>query len=377
MKAVLVSCFNYYDNRLRFVEDVLIKKGYDVEYITSDFDHIEKKKYIIKRKKTTQINVIPYTKNLSVRRLLSHYFFGRNVYFEFKKRKPDLIYVMIPPNIVSSFASKYKTKNNNVKLIIDVHDLWPETFPSTEAKRLLALPFRLWGNLRDYSLPKADIVVTECELFYSKLKHILNQENSEVLYLTREKSKLKSIPDVVNPTRVNICYLGSINNIIDKDSIEQLLIAINVIKPVTLHVIGDGENREVFINSLSNVGIDIEFYGKVYDEEKKRIIFDKCSFGINMMKSSVCVGLTMKSLDYFQAGLPILNNIQADTANLVDTYNIGINVNNENIDNVANRIVNISETELLTMRSNVNEVFELFFSTQAFKNKLEKIFSII
>lgn len=36
------------------------------------------------------------------------------------------------------------------------------------------------------------------------------------------------------------------------------------------------------------------------------------------MKPDVCVGLTMKSVDYFRHDLPILNNIPADTAELVD-----------------------------------------------------------
>ena len=43
------------------------------------------------------------------------------------------------------------------------------------------------------------------------------------------------------------------------------------------------------------------------------------------MKKSVCVGLTMKSIDYFEFGLPIINNIKGDTWNAVEEYGIGIN----------------------------------------------------
>ena len=35
------------------------------------------------------------------------------------------------------------------------------------------------------------------------------------------------------------------------------------------------------------------------------------------MKQEVFVGLTMKSIDYFEAGLPIINNIHGDTWNIV------------------------------------------------------------
>ena len=40
------------------------------------------------------------------------------------------------------------------------------------------------------------------------------------------------------------------------------------------------------------------------------------------MKDSVFVGLTMKSIDYFEAGLPILNTIKGDTWKFVDELGI-------------------------------------------------------
>jgi hypothetical protein len=39
MKCVLISCFNAYDQRIRPIETFLRGKGYDCEYITSDFNH--------------------------------------------------------------------------------------------------------------------------------------------------------------------------------------------------------------------------------------------------------------------------------------------------------------------------------------------------
>lgn len=42
------------------------------------------------------------------------------------------------------------------------------------------------------------------------------------------------------------------------------------------------------------------------------------------MKDNVCVGLTMKSIDYFQHGLPIINNIQEDTTEIVKQYKVGL-----------------------------------------------------
>ena len=308
MKAVCVSCFNYYNNRIKYVEQILKKEGYNVYYITSDFDHIDKIRYTVERSNTIQIHVNPYYKNLSVQRLLSHYF-------------------------------------------------------------LLSIPFRIWRKLRDNNINAADIIITQCKLYQEKINYVLNKTKTYTLYLTKEESKIQSAP-IIDPNIINICYLGSINNIIDMSSISQLLANINKIKPVVLHIIGDGENREKFIENVKSSGVNVIFYGKIYDEQKKREIFDKCSFGINMMKKTVCVGLTMKSIDYFQAGLPILNNIQVDTEQLVKEYNIGFNVRDKNVESVAVRIANVDIKELMEMRENTRRVFEKLFSLEAFNKRL-------
>ena len=124
-------------------------------------------------------------------------------------------------------------------------------------------------------------------------------------------------------------------------------------QPVTLHIIGDGESRDAFIDSMRAAGVQVEFHGKIFDPAKRQAIFDRCDFGINMMKDSVCVGLTMKSLDYFAGGLPILN------------------VNRENLKETAGRVVQLTPEENFEMRKNTLEVFDALFSEQVFKEKLE------
>ncbi|WP_249869219.1 hypothetical protein [Oceanobacillus saliphilus] len=97
------------------------------------------------------------------------------------------------------------------------------------------------------------------------------------------------------------------------------------IKPVTLHIIGDGEKKEELIDCAKLSGATVIYHGKIYDQNKKQQIFDCCHYGLNIMKDSVFVGLTMKSIDYFEAGLPIINNIRGDTWDLVEKHGIGIN----------------------------------------------------
>ena len=63
---------------------------------------------------------------------------------------------------------------------------------------------------------------------------------------------------------------------------------------------------------MKSAGAEVFYHGKVFDSKEKNRIFETCHYGLNIMKDSVFVGLTMKSMDYFE-GLPIINNIQGDT----------------------------------------------------------------
>ena len=118
----------------------------------------------------------------------------------------------------------------------------------------------------------------------------------------------------------------------------------------------------------------MEYHGKVYDPQEKQYIFDKCQFGLNIMKNSVCVGLTMKSIDYFQAGFPIINSIKADTWDLVEEYNIGFNLSENNIEEIANEIVKMNIRDIANMKDNTQRIFNELFSVRAFTTKLNKIF---
>jgi len=371
MKCVLISCFNAYDNRIKPIESLLNEQGYECEYITSDFHHYNKAKYTINRSNTIQIKVPEYKSNVSLKRLWSHFIFSKKVSQRIKKVNPDLIYALIPPNSLTWFLAKYK-KKNDVKLIYDIYDLWPETFPSQKTKNILSLIFYFWRNLRDKNLSSADYIITECNLFQDILKDLIKGFKTKALYptITGEIAESNFIFD---NEKVHLCYLGSINNIIDIEKIVEIVKAINTIKSVVCHIIGDGENRDVLISRLKETGAHIEYYGKIYDSAEKQKIFDKCYCGLNIMKESVCVGLTLKSIDYFCAGLPILNNIKADTTDLVTLYNVGFNVTDSNISDIASVVGNMTESELRKMKESTQKMFDVEFALSAFNDKIKNI----
>jgi len=280
---------------------------------------------------------------------------------------------MLPPNSLTKFAAKYKNKNKNVRLVFDLIDLWPETMPVGKVKNLP--PFTFWKSLRDKYLQYADEVITECDLYQSVLKDTLSRTKAQTIYLAKAEEKIKYDPKLAI-NEINLCYLGSINNIIDIAKIKRLVEEAHKIKQTTLHVIGDGENRDTLIEQIESTGAKVEYHGKIYDTQEKQKIFNICHFGLNIMKESVCVGLTMKSIDYFQAGLPILNTIKADTSQIVNDHSIGFNINDNNIQDVINSINQMEQSEFLLMRSNTKKIFEELFSIDAFNKKMEDTFKL-
>lgn len=369
-QIVIVNCFDTYEDRIDLLTEYFINNSVKVTVIQSDFKHIKKTKRTDQKENFIFVKSNPYYKNISFSRLYSHYQFSKNAFKIVEKIKPEILYVVIPPNSLAKFAGKYKKKNKKVKLIYDLIDLWPETMPIGKIKS--TFPFSFWRMIRDKNLKYADYIITECNLYQEVLSNVIDNKKASTLYLAKQGLELDSYP-VINMQEIHLCYLGSINNIIDIEIIKKLVKEITRLKPVVFHIIGDGERKEQFINELKSTGAYVNYYGKIYNQKIKQDIFDKCHFGLNVMKDSVCVGLTMKSIDYFQSSLPIINNIPKDTYNLVEKFNIGINIRDGNLKEVAKNIVKLSEEELLEMRQNTKKVFDIFFSINAFNKRLNQI----
>ena len=364
-KACLISCSDHYNHRLKLWDNGLRKLQYSTRYVTSNFDHTAKTHYLCQVPDCVQIPVMAYRKNLSVQRILSHYQFAKRVYSYLEAEKPDVIVALLPPNFLAKYLAHYKCKHPNVRLIFDIFDLWPETFPAGKAKTLLYPVFRIWAGLRDRILPAADYVTTECDLFRELLQ--LSQR-SRTVYLGAESVPVAPAPSLPQDA-LSLCYLGAINNIIDIPGICSLIRDAAQYRPVLLHIIGKGERQQELIDSAKASGAQVIFHGAVYDTAEKQRIMDSCHFGLNILKRTVCIGLTMKSVDYFRHGLPIINTIPADTERLLQAHDIGITMGPD----CAKQVCSIDNATNLAMRQRVLAVFEANFSESVIQSAIDGI----
>jgi len=322
LKIIIINSFDTFEYRVLLLKKVMKELGHEVMVIGSDFRHIEKTRRTTEDPDITLLHVRAYRKNISPDRILSHMEFAHKAEKMIRDIPCDLLYLVVPPNSQATIAKKYKKRYADTKVIMDLIDLWPESFPSSHTEQF---PFTLWGALRNRNLKNADLIVTECNLYREKLDLFLQGKNVETLYWAREKEQKERIPGMVPSDRWVLGYLGSVNHIIDLEEIEKTIAFFKKDKPVELQIVGGGESLEDLIQTAERAGATVVSHGKIYDPQRKREIFSGCHYGINMMKDTVVVGLSMKSIEYMEMGLPLLNNLQGDTRLFVEKERMGYN----------------------------------------------------
>lgn len=333
MNYIFVNSSTNIEYRVDLICEFLMRQGHTVTVFASDYVHTKK----IKRTAAevpehySLVDTHPYKKNISFGRLYSHYKFSRDAFSEIKDLSADVLYLIIPQNSNALIGKWYKKRHPQTRVVMDIVDMWPESLP---AKGTGCFPFTLWAGIRNKNLKYADIVITECRYYCEKLQSFLKNKKTAVIpWLKRyrpwnsifENEDLSLSNTAEGRSVIRLCYLGAINNIIDISQISQLIRGLREHCQVELHVIGLGEQKERFLKESETSGAQVFDYGPIYDENEKQRIMDFCDFGLNIMRDIVCVGLSMKSIDYMAAGLPVINNLPGDSHSLVETNKIGVN----------------------------------------------------
>ncbi len=375
-KALIITCNDSYDygTRTRYIEEILQRKGYQVDHLLSDFDHRSKKGYRSKHKGNIHYVHVPhYQKNLSVRRIWSHICFGNCVKRFVMENDFDLVYHCAPPNYTIRSLSKCK-EEKHFKLITEIGDMWPESIPiGNGLKRILSIPFGLWADLRDRNLYNSDSVIAECDLFRDTVKKKARIGQIQTLYFCKEYTGEGRTLSYTIGNSVSLCYLGSINNIIDISMIGKLIKALTSQSKVELHIIGDGENRQSLIEEKKKNGAEVFYYGIVYDEAVKKEVFSKCHYALNIMKPNVFVGMTMKSLDYFSEGIPIINNIGGDVWKIVEEEKVGVNISESDYWEKMNSLIHFSSDIYSQLTDAVKEAHAKYFSPKCVDEAISKL----
>lgn len=345
--CVCISCFNYYDTRIKMIKTFFESKGYKVTYITSDYNHFEKAHFKADYADTIQVHVPLYEKNISFKRLYSQFIFSRRAYKITKKLHPDVIYCMFPPNSIVHYIARYK-KRSGCKLVFDGYDLWPESFPARHMKPLFKIPFKLWADLRDRYIETADLILAVSQSMLDSVKHKWKSTPIKLLKPAIIQTELP-VYNFDCSKSISFCYLGNVNHITDIDLLVDLLIGVSKSKEVFLHIIGEGQNLQSLLAAFNATNIKCITHGVVMDNNQKKDIFAKCHLALNLPREVIHSTMSLKSVEYMSVGLPYVNTGEGDNWDIVEKYGIGFNVERNAIEECVEKIVKVDSITLKNM----------------------------
>ena len=300
-----------YFNRFLYLAE-LLSSNYEVTLVTSRFRHFDKNfrgdvDNIDVGFRVVLIDEPGYSKNVSVKRLYSHFVFCRNFKSWFDRQKYfDVIYSAYPLIETNKYLIKRKKQGLKSKIIVDIQDVWPESissaFPYLKCFPKKLMPF---SRKADYVYSNADALVAVSETYLKRALTVSNTLNYKFVYIGSDFNIIKNAPvKSFDNDLVKLFYLGTLSFSYD---IETVIKSVNTLVaegyPIEFHVFGGGPIE----NSLKKIaGDSIFFHG--YLEYEEMISYAKgCDIAVNPIKKMAAQSVTNKLSDYLSLGKPIIS----------------------------------------------------------------------
>lgn len=309
-----------------------------VELVTSDFYHGGK----CRRGpvdggfpfRVTLLHEPGYRKNISLRRLFSHWVFGRSVVHYLKKRQPpDAIYCAVPSLNAAGAAARY-AKRRGIPFFVDVQDLWPEAFemvfPMKPLGRILFAPMAAAAR-RIYAGADGLAAVSDTYLRRA-LRENPGCKVAHAVFLGTDLAAFRShvrthpIPDK-DPGQFWLAYCGTLGSSYDLPCVMRALAILQGrgYRNIVLQVMGDGPLRETFRNCADELGVDVRFRGRLPYGEMCALLA-VCDGAVNPIRAGSAASVINKHADYAAAGLPVINSQESpEYRALVSGYQMGLN----------------------------------------------------
>lgn len=301
-------------NRFITIANMLSEK-YEVTLVTSSYCHI------LKQQRTTTPSIDScrvvllkepgYSKNVSVKRFMSHKVFTKNFKKFLNKNAHhfDVIYSAYPLIYTNYLLGRYKEKLK-YKLIIDVQDIWPDSITgpipalSNSLGRALLYPINKYAD-KTYSYADGLIAVSETYLKVADVSN-LPDKYKKVVYIGADNildaNHYRPTTDKEKP--LVAAYIGTMAGSYD---LKTVIEAANLCKnKIQFYFIGAGEDEYNLKQLNYKLGNNVSFLGTLPYNEAMNIL-SQADIAINPIKASSQASMTNKLSDYLSLGLPIIS----------------------------------------------------------------------
>ena len=349
MNIWLISAFdptpidNIRPMRFLGIAEAAINKNHKLTFFTSTFKHNTKQH---RYKKNTNllindnyelvfINSSAYKKNISFKRMMAHLDFANKLLEAIKKReKPDAILISLPP---LSTVDKICTwaKLNNIPVIVDIIDPWPDVFLKPLPKsfkwigNLLLFPFHL--KLKRSFKNCSGVTAISNQYIGWAMPYLNKNSLTAVFYpaiqfkqLKEELMKLENTI-VKNTGKLRIIYAGSLASSYDIKTILNAAQILNKRYPFKTEfaIAGKGYQEEM-VKEKTKMLPNVIYLGWL-DQNQINKEYYLSDLGLAQHVKNATQSVTYKLFDYLGAGLPILNSLQSEMVNIIENNKVGLN----------------------------------------------------
>lgn len=369
MKIILIANFTLAldgekEGRFSYLMETLSECGHDTELVTTDFSHGRKRRREEPRRDLYRTSIIlchepGYKKNISIKRLYSHWVWGKNVYKYLKSiEKPDVIYCAVPSLTAAKLAAKY-CQQNNVKFVTDVQDLWPEAFCMAVRNKFLQKFFYPMMHSANQIYAASDLAVAVSDTYVTRTLSV-NKKNikSVSVFLGNDGGLFESERGRFCVERdedeILLCYIGGLKDSYDIPCVINAMALVEKKKQfdekVRFIVIGDGPFRPRFEQYAKKKKINCTFMGsKPYAEMASLLC--SCDICVNPIVKGSAASIINKVGDYALSGLPVINTQESpEYRALIEEYQCGINCECGNAAQVADAIIKLATDKALRVK---------------------------
>ena len=345
--------------RYVYLATLLHEHGYDVDFITSGFQHWEKRQRDVEHfdagtdAYTIRFIEEPfYPKNMCPQRIWAHHVVAKRVseYFD-EHHDYDLIYCQIPPNDVAREIGKAAQKFN-IPFVVDVNDLWPEAFRvALDVPVLSDILFSPFYRQAKAVYQMADAVVGTSDEYRERgLRDARSGIPSETVYVGNQLCEFDS-GVAANASQIDkpagdiwVSYAGTLSACYDLETLVNAMALVQKSHPeAKLHILGDGSERENLKAAAQSCGASVTFHGYLpYDQMAAWL--SKSDITINSLVEKAAQSIVTKIGDYLAAGKPMVNtSCSKEFRAKVEADGFGVNVKPGDVEGMARVLVDLIE----------------------------------
>lgn len=355
-------------SRIPFLARLLAGAGFEVDLITSTFQHWDKaqrnttdERYQNLPYRIRFVYEPGYKKNLDLVRINSHRIFANNLRallesrFADNSRAYDLIYSLIPMNDMARTCAEVAAEHD-IPFIVDVNDLWPEAMRmaidipvisdiafapfARDAKRVYELASAVVGTSDEY----ADRPAKDREKPYIKRTVYVGNDLDAFDAGARSHEGEIAKPE----GEFWVAYAGTMSTSQDLATlIEAVALAAAQDARIRCKLLGDGPNRPNLEQLAAKLNAPVDFIGYVKHDLMAAYLCAS-DVTVNSLIRTAPQSIVTKIGDYLAAGIPLINTgLSPEFCAKVEADGFGVNVEPENAPALANAIVELAGNDAL------------------------------